>query len=300
MIQLSDLKRVIIFSYEKMARSLFAYCVDNTNILWTREVRDIFGWLSVWKSCLFNPFAFTNICIRMRPYIQLTLPKACIRQFFVELKILTFKYSSHLNGFKMRNSKILRKVDLLSTRQASSCKYKRVSVGWHLAKSRVNSSTPFLLLLPVFSLDIPGRVACSLSCTPNMAFILLARASIPSSFRLVMLAVLCAVCSFLPRRNTVRAGLRPIDDNDVSSRNLCLSGSSLCLPTSSLRRLASFARTLRPDRRLWVRLMCTSTPGFRGHLGAGVGCAGLCTECEDTVGLGGPPSGLHNDWGHIG
>jgi len=163
----------------------------------------------------------------------------------------------------------------------------------------ISSSISFLLLLPVFSLDIPGRVACSLSCTPNMAFILLVRASIPSSFRLVMLVVLCAIWSLLPLRNTVRVGLWPIVDNDVSMF-LCLSGSSLCLSISSLHRLASFARTLRPDRKLWVRLMCTSTPGFKGHLGAGVGCVGLCTECEDTVGLGGPPSGLYNDWGHIG
>lgn len=158
---------------------------------------------------------------------------------------------------------------------------------------RINIGSQFATLLPVFSRDIPGRLACSLSCTPNMAFILLARASIPSSCRLLKLVVLCTAWSFLPRRNTARAGLQPIGDKGVSSKYRCLNGSSPCLPTSSLRRLDSFARTLRPpDRRLWVRLMCTSTPGFKGHLGAGVGCAGLCTECEDTVGLGGPPSGL--------
>lgn len=139
---------------------------------------------------------------------------------------------------------------------------------------------------------MPGRVACSLSCTPNMAFILLARASMLSSWCGPFAPIaLGAFGSFL-RRNTRAAGFRPFDDNDVSSRYLCFSGSS-CLATSSLRR-PSFARALaRPDRRLWVRLMCTSTPGFKGHLGAGVGCAGLCTECEDTVGLGGPPSGLY-------
>lgn len=129
-----------------------------------------------------------------------------------------------------------------------------------------------------------------------MAFILLARASILSSCA-PHVALGAAAGSFL-RRNTRAAGLRPIDvDSDVSSRKLRPSGSSLppCLSTtSSLRRAASFARPLRPDRRLWVRLMCTSTPGFNGHLGAGVGCAALCTECEEAVGLGGPPSGLRN------
>lgn len=169
----------------------------------------------------------------------------------------------------------------------------RVCIPLYVARVNSSAHDECSYDLPVFSLDIPGRVACSLSCTPNMAFILLARASILSSCRPAMLVARCG--SFL-RRNT-RAGFRPIDDNEVSSRNLCLSGSSLCLAISSLRRL-SFARTLRPDRRLWVRLMCTSTPGFKGHLGAGVGCTGLCTECEDTVGLGGPPSGLYNDRGH--
>lgn len=38
--------------------------------------------------------------------------------------------------------------------------------------------------------------------------------------------------------------------------------------------------------------MCTSTPGFSGHLGAAVGWTVVWVEWEDTVGLGGPPSGL--------
>lgn len=141
--------------------------------------------------------------------------------------------------------------------------------------------------LPVFSLEIPGRVACSFSCTPNIALILLALASIPSSCRLATVRHLCEFSFRL--RNTLPGALVIV----VSIRNRSTVDSSFRLAISSFRSV-SVARRLRPDRRLWLRLMCTSTPGFRGHRGAGVGCTGAWAEWEDTAGLGGPPSGLCN------
>lgn len=142
---------------------------------------------------------------------------------------------------------------------------------------------------PVFSREIPGRVDCSLSCTPNMALILLALASIPSSCRLDTVRLLCEFSFLL--RNTLPGTLVIV----VSIRKRSAIGSSFCRAISSFRSV-SLVRTLRPDRRLWLLLMCTSTPGFRGHLGAGVGCTVVWVEWEDTVGLGGPPSGLFNDY----
>lgn len=134
---------------------------------------------------------------------------------------------------------------------------------------------------------MPGKVACSLSCTPNIALILLALASIPSSCRPDMVMLLCG-CS-LRLRNTLPPATFAIVVSTM--KRSAIVGSSLRLFISSFRR-DSFARTLRPDRRLWLRLICTNTPGFSGHLGAAVGCTVVWVEWEDTVGLGGPPSGL--------
>lgn len=81
-----------------------------------------------------------------------------------------------------------------------------------------------------------------------------------------MLDLLCSVASF-PRRN-------------VNADVLAIASVA--------------ARTLDPDLRLCVRLTCTRTPGLRGQRGAGVGLIGPRMECEDVLGLGGPPaSGLH-------
>lgn len=134
---------------------------------------------------------------------------------------------------------------------------------------------------------MPGRVACSLSCTPNIALILLALASIPSSCRPDTVTLLCGFSFRL--RNTLPPATFAIVVSTM--KRSPIPGWSLRLSISSFRR-DSFARTLSPDLRLWLRLMCTNTPGFSGHLGAAVGCTGVWVECEDTVGLGGPPSGL--------
>lgn len=156
---------------------------------------------------------------------------------------------------------------------------KAIAAPFNKGQSSLNS--------PVFSLEIPGKVACSLSCTPNIALILLALASIPSSCRPDTVTLLCGASFRL--RNIFP--FPPTFAIVVSTMKRSAIVGSFRLPISSLRS-DSFARTLSPDRRLWLRLMCTSTPGFSGHLGAAVGWTDVWAEWEDTVGLGGPPSGL--------
>ena len=141
--------------------------------------------------------------------------------------------------------------------------------------------------LPVFPLDIPGKVSDSLlSWALKIVLILFALANIPSSCIPEILIALCPLESF-PRRN----GLIGVLITEESARHLSEVNGSLNEVSEWILNVW-LDREHKPDLRLWVRLTCTRTPGLRGHLGAGVGWLGICVECDDAVGLGGPPSGL--------
>lgn len=171
--------------------------------------------------------------------------------------------------------------------------------GVHDFTASAESWPGWCICSPVFSRDIPGNASVSLSWAPNIALILLARAIMPSSCRTdTALSARWFTVSLLPPappRLKGLTGARTIEGAGPRDRYRSLANP----PELEWIRRLSFACTdpPNPDLRLWVRLMWTRTPGLRGQRGAGVGCndeGGLppSWERDDSVGLGGPPSGL--------
>lgn len=144
---------------------------------------------------------------------------------------------------------------------------------------------------------MPGKEPGSLNCELNIALILFARAIIPSSWT-IGTATVWWCCSRWPITPVVLPRLNGLTGFLTTPLVSCEWYWSVSLQPDKVECIWRFCLActgLNPVLRLCVRLMCTSTPGFSGQRGAGLGWMDdvqwLC-DLVDSVGLGGPPSGL--------